>query len=148
MTRAGKKSCRKWDSNPGSSALEADALTTKPLRPCVWELHTVLDRSRLAGDARATHRYRHISKPCKSLIDSHGLHKHFKKSQFYLCLLVWYWFLLLLRVLEALLRCLYSCFWPTLILKSRIRTATSYALILSLRSTVKYLVSTPPPPPP
>ena len=33
MTRPGKKSQRKWDSNPRSSALEADALTTRPKRP-------------------------------------------------------------------------------------------------------------------
>ena len=32
MTRPGKKSHRRWDSNPGSSALEADALTTRPTR--------------------------------------------------------------------------------------------------------------------
>ena len=32
MTRPRKKSRRKWDSNPGSSALEADALTTRPTR--------------------------------------------------------------------------------------------------------------------
>ena len=32
MTRPRKKSCRKRDSNPGSSALEADALTTRPTR--------------------------------------------------------------------------------------------------------------------
>ena len=46
MTRPRKKSRRKRDSNPGSSALEADALTTRPTRrwrgvrqdPCI---HTV-----------------------------------------------------------------------------------------------------------
>ena len=32
MTRPGKNSSRKRDSNPGSSALEADALTTRPTR--------------------------------------------------------------------------------------------------------------------
>ena len=32
MNRPRKKSRRKWDSNPGSSALEADALTTRPPR--------------------------------------------------------------------------------------------------------------------
>ena len=32
MTRPGKKSRRKRDSNPGSSAFEADALTTRPAR--------------------------------------------------------------------------------------------------------------------
>ena len=34
MTRPRKKSRRKRDSNPGSSALEADALTTRPTRRC------------------------------------------------------------------------------------------------------------------
>ena len=34
MTRPRKKSLRKRDSNPGSSALEADALTTRPTRRC------------------------------------------------------------------------------------------------------------------
>ena len=32
MTRPGKLSCHKWDSDPGPSALEADALTTGPTR--------------------------------------------------------------------------------------------------------------------
>ena len=35
MTRPLKKSWHKQDSNPGSSALEADALTTRPTRRCV-----------------------------------------------------------------------------------------------------------------
>ena len=35
VTRPRKNSLRKWDSNPGSSALEADALTTRPTRPCL-----------------------------------------------------------------------------------------------------------------
>ena len=35
MTRPRKKSRRKRDSNPGPSALEADALTTRPTRRCV-----------------------------------------------------------------------------------------------------------------
>ena len=34
MTRPRKKSRRKRDSNPGSSALEVDALTTRPTRRC------------------------------------------------------------------------------------------------------------------
>ena len=37
MTRPRKKSWRKRDSNPESSALEADALTTRPTRWCLWE---------------------------------------------------------------------------------------------------------------
>ena len=36
MTRPRKKSRRKRDSNPGSSALEADALTTWPTRRSRW----------------------------------------------------------------------------------------------------------------
>ena len=35
VTRLRKKSRRKRDSNPGSSALEADALTTRPTRRCL-----------------------------------------------------------------------------------------------------------------
>ena len=36
MTRPRKKSRRKRDSNPGPSALEADALTTRPTRRSLW----------------------------------------------------------------------------------------------------------------
>ena len=38
MTRPGKKSCRKRDSNLGSAAPEADALTTGPTRRWEWEI--------------------------------------------------------------------------------------------------------------
>ena len=38
MTRPRKKSRRKRDSNPGPSALEADALTTRPTRRSPWRL--------------------------------------------------------------------------------------------------------------
>ena len=42
MTRPRKKSRRKRDSNPGSSALEADALTTRPTRRSTHHVHSTL----------------------------------------------------------------------------------------------------------
>ena len=49
MTRPRGKSRRKWDSNPGSSALEADALTTRPTRWPAVDKTAITWRDELTG---------------------------------------------------------------------------------------------------
>ena len=61
MTRHRKKSRRKWDSNPGPSALEADALTTRPTRRSEGRRMEIANvpPSELRSDLRLPDQYRH-----------------------------------------------------------------------------------------